>query len=297
MNESWNLDQPLTQVRFAVVDVETTGLSPVYGHRVCEVACLRVCGGLEEGRFESLVDPGRSISAGAFRVNRITAEMLAGAPPFDTVAEPLLELMHGAVLVAHNAPFDLAFLASELEIARLSPPEGPVVDTLALSRRVYSFARNSLSAVASALAVETPSSHRAMADARTTTHVLGRILQDLSKRWGCTSLRELLAFQGGSIPYPHARDLPLPPTIAEALEARGRVRLRYVDAAGRETHRVIRPLAVREGSGRLYLIAHCFRADALRTFRLDRVVEMVPEPTPQDLTGPSRPSDGKAAGT
>jgi DNA polymerase-3 subunit epsilon len=267
-------DRPLSEISFVVLDVETTGLSPAYGHRVCEVACLRVCGGEEAGRFESLVDPGRSISAGAFRVNRITPEMLVGAPTFDAVAARLLELMDGAALVAHNAPFDLGFLAAELEIAKLPPPEGPVVDTLALARRAYSFARNSLSAVASALEVETGPAHRAMGDVWTTRHVLEQILWDLDRRWGVTTLGGLVAFQGGPIPYPHPRALPLPPAIAEALESSGQVQMRYVDARGQETERAIRPLRVQEQRGHLYLLAHCCRADALRTFRLDRVVEM-----------------------
>lgn len=270
-------DQPLGETTFAVFDVETTGLSPAYGHRVCELACLLVRDGLEVGRFESLVDPGRAISAGAYRVNRIEPEMLAGAPPFDAIAAPLLELMDGAVLVAHNASFDLGFLAAELEIARLPPPEGPVVDTLALVRRVYSFARNGLSAVASALGVEAGPAHRAMGDVQTTHQVLECILWDLDRRWGVTTLGGLLAFQGGPVPYPQARALPLPPAIAEALDSQRRVQMRYVDARGSETVRFIRPLRVHERGGNLYLIAHCYRAEALRTFRLDRVVELAVE--------------------
>jgi len=53
--------------------------------------------------------------------------------------------------------------------------------------------------------------------------------------------------------------------------------MRYVDATGRETERVVSPLRVRAGQGNLYLVAHCYRRDALRTFRLDRVLDMVPE--------------------
>jgi DNA polymerase-3 subunit epsilon len=267
----------LNDTTFALFDVETTGLSPAYGHRVCEVACLCVRDGVELARFESLVDPQRPISEGAYHVNQITPQMLAGAPPFEAVAGPLLALMDGAVLVAHNAPFDLGFLASELEIAHLPPPEGQVVDTLALARRTYSFARNGLSAVASALGVESGPAHRAMGDVLTMRNVLERILWDLEARWGVTTLAQVLAFQGGPIPYPQPRALPLPPTIAEALESGGRVQMRYVDARGQETSRAIRPLRVHEQHGLLYLVAHCYRADALRTFRLDRVIELVAE--------------------
>jgi DNA polymerase III epsilon subunit family exonuclease len=270
-------DQLLAETPFAIFDVETTGLSPTYGHRVCEVGCLRLLDGEVVGQFESLVDPGRPISAGAYRVNRISADMLLDAPPFEQVAGPLLALMEGAVLVAHNAPFDLGFLAAELEIARLLPPEGPVVDTLTLARRGYSFARNGLQAVASSLGVEAGPAHRAMGDVWTTRYVLAQILRDLDHRWGVDTLGRLLNFQGGPIPYPLPHVLPLPPAIAEALESRVQVRMRYVDARGQESDRAVRPLRVHERRGHLYLLAHCFQAGELRTFRLDRVVELAVE--------------------
>jgi len=269
--------QPLDETVFAVFDVETTGLSPAYGHRICEMGCLRVCNGVELDRFDSLVDPRRSISPGAFRVNRITAEMLRGAPPFDQIAEHLLQVLDGAVLVAHNAPFDLGFLAAELDIARLPVPQNPVVDTLSLARRTYSLARNSLSAVVVALGVTVSPTHRALSDVQATWGVLERIISDLEHRQGVATLGQLIEFQGGPIPYPDSRALSLPPTITEALENGGRVRMRYIDARGRETNRLVRPFRVNERGGVLYLVAHCFRRGELRTFRLDRVVEMALE--------------------
>lgn len=272
----WAL-RSVDQAVFTVFDVETTGLHPAYGHRICEIACLRLQDGLELDRFESLVDPGRELSPGAYRVNHITAEMLDGAPAFRTVAWPVLQMMDGAVLVAHNAPFDLGFLASELDLAELPAPTGPVVDTLALARRIYSFPRNGLSAVAASLGVGEGPAHRAMGDAWTTCQVLQRELWDLDRLYGVTTIGELLAFQGGSVPYPLPSLITLPPTIAEALDARAQVWLRYVDAKGQETRRSIRPLTVREHKGQLHLIAHCYRAGAIRTFRLDRVVEMARE--------------------
>jgi DNA polymerase III epsilon subunit-like protein len=223
------------------------------------------------------VDPERAISAGAYRVNRITPEMLAGAPPFSAIAEPLLALMEDSVLVAHNAPFDLGFLAKELEMARLAPPEGPIVDTLALSRRIYSSPSHSLSAITRTLELPLEPTHRAMSDVQATRNLLDRILDDLESRWNVTTLAQVIDFQGGPIPYPHPRTLPLPPAIAEALESKGRVFMRYVDATGQETQRIVRPLSVGEQRGYLYLTAHCYWRDELRTFRLDRVVEMAVE--------------------
>ncbi len=267
--------QPLAETTFAVFDVETTGLDPTFGHRICEVGCLRARNGVELKRFESLVDPGRAISSGAFRVNRITEEMLRDAPPFDRIAGPLLDIIQGAVLVAHNAPFDLGFLAAELEIARLLVPDNPVVDTLALTRRAYHLPRNSLSAVVAALGIEHNPTHRALSDVRATWGVLEQLLRDLARRHGITTLGQLIDFQGGPVPYPQARVLSLPPTITEALDDGRRVRMRYRDARGRETERLVQPLRVSERGGVLYLIAHCYWRDEQRTFRLDRVVEMI----------------------
>jgi DNA polymerase-3 subunit epsilon len=277
MQEKLEMEQPLDQIAFALFDVETTGLSPAYGHRICEVACIRVRAGTEVGRMESLVNPGRTISPGAYEVNRIESELLANAPIFEQIAGELLELMQDAVLVAHNAPFDLGFLAKELEIAQVPPPEGAVVDTLALSRRAFSFGSNSLSAVGRALGVLVEPTHRAMADVETMRYVLEEILMTLDQRWGLTTLGQLLDFQGGPVPYPAPLALPLPPTIAEALESRGRVLMRYVDAKGRETERIVRPIQISERHGLLYLTAHCHRRGGLRTFRLDRVLELARE--------------------
>jgi DNA polymerase-3 subunit epsilon len=273
----FDLHQPLDETIFAIFDVETTGLNPAYGHRICEVGCLRVCNGEELDRFESLVDPRRPISPGAFRVNRITVEMPRGAPAFEQIAGPLLEVIEGTVLVAHNAPFDLGFLAAELGSARLPVPENPVVDTLALARRAYRLPRNSLSAVVAALGVTVSPTHRALSDVQATWGVLERIIEDLERRQGITTLGQLIEFQGGPVPYPHARALSLPPTITEALENGGRVRMRYIDARGQETDRLVRPIRVNARGGALYLIAHCFHRGERRTFRLDRVVEMALE--------------------
>lgn len=278
MDNSFNLDQSLHQVTFAVLDVETTGLNPAYGHRVCEVGCLRARNGQILDRFESLVDPRRDISPGASRVHQITPEMLRDAPVFDGIADRLLRRMENAVLVAHNAPFDLGFLTSELEIARRPLPDNPVVDTLALARNLYHFYSNSLSAVAAALGVQGgATAHRAMSDVETTYGVLAQMLEELAARYGITTLGQLIDFQGGPVLRRRSRTLPLPPTIAEALERGGRVRIRYVDGRGQETDRVVRPLRVAQRQGSLYLIAHCYARNAQRTFRLDRVVEMVLE--------------------
>jgi DNA polymerase-3 subunit epsilon len=267
------LSVPLDRVIFAVLDVETTGLSPAFGDRICEVAVLRCRGGRELARFHTLVNPLRSISPGAFAVNHIRDEDVIDAPLFRDVAPRLLEALGDSVIVAHNAPFDLGFLAWELGLGSLPPVENPIVDTLALARRCYSFPSNSLQNVAYYLGIDTQGEHRALADVVTTKGVLDRFLADLADR-GVHTLGDVLEAQGGDVLAPGVEVVALPPQIDEALRTEGRLELRYVSAWGEETQRVVKPLYVAAYGGNLYLRAFCHLRNGERTFRLDRIIEM-----------------------
>src|SRR5438093_1440578 len=141
-------DAPLYEQTFAVVDVETTGLSARMGDRVCELAVVLARGGQIVDQLQTLINPQKPISKGASAVNGITDFMVRKAPPFRSVAGDLIKALDGAILVAHNANFDMAFLSSELRAVGYDPPGNPVVDTLALARRCYSFPSNKLGDVA-----------------------------------------------------------------------------------------------------------------------------------------------------
>jgi DNA polymerase-3 subunit epsilon len=266
-------DVRLDEITFTVLDVETTGLTPQFGDRVCEIALLRFKGDRELGRFESLVNPQRPISPGAFAVNGIRDQDVVHAPIFAEIAPAVLELLDHSTLVAHNAPFDLAFLEAEFQICDLPLIASPIIDTLALARRCYRFSSNRLQAVARHLGVDPVGQHRALADVVTTKMVLERFIADLGQQ-GVVTLAELLAAQGGYV-GPHEREaIPLPPQIEEALKSGGSLQLRYLSAVGEETTRVVRPLQVTAHSGQLYLVAFCHLRNEQRTFRLDRIVDM-----------------------
>ncbi len=267
------LSTPLDEVTFTILDVETTGLNPHFGDRVCEIALLQCQGGIEISRFHSLVNPRRPISPGAFAVNRIKDDDLITAPLFSEIAATVLEVLGDSVIVAHNAPFDLGFLASELTISRLPLVDNPVVDTLALSRYCYSFPSNSLPNLAYYLGIDTLREHRALADAITTKQLLDHLLADLSDA-GVYTLGDLIGVQGGQIGWPAQEIVPLPPQIDEALRGEGQLELRYVSASGEETRRLVSPLYVTAFAGYLYLIAICHLRNEQRTFRLDRIIEM-----------------------
>jgi len=153
------LSQPL-----AIVDVETTGTSSVY-HRVIEVAVLRVEGGKVVKRFQSLVNPERYISPFIEQITGITNDDVAEAPVFGRIAPKLLPLFRDAILVAHNARFDLAFLQSEF--ARLGKRFQPkTLCTVKLSRRLFPGARrHDLSSLIERHQLSCNARHRAMGDA------------------------------------------------------------------------------------------------------------------------------------
>jgi DNA polymerase III epsilon subunit family exonuclease len=269
------LSLPIHQVPFAVLDVETTGLHPGLGDAICEIGILRVCDGQVVEEYESLVDPGRPISPDAYAVNRISSEMLRGAPPFSRIAGEVLARLEGAAIVAHNAHFDLSFLVAALEEEQLPIPENPVVDTLTLARMRFGFPRNNLHAIAQDLGIFIPRRHRAFGDVETTWRVFEFFVQDLQSRWGIGTLGELIRVQGGVIAWP--RTYPretLPPVLAEALGRRRALFLRYCSSGGEVSERTVEPLRVGSYQGVAYLVARCALRGEQRTFRLDRILEM-----------------------
>lgn len=267
----------LGSLTFAVVDVETTGLDVGAGHRVCEIAVLRYRGGKVLDTFDSLVNPQRPISPGASAVNRLSDRDVAHAPVFSQVAPRVAALFEDAVLVAHNAPFDLAFLAAEWRRLRWPPRLGFTVDTLALARRLYAFRSNSLSDLARGLRVRTDTVHRAMGDVWTTARVFERMLIDLQRQHVVT-LGDLLDAQGGNVLWPEAPHPTLPPVLEAALAGHRRLWLRYRSSEGRVSERWVEPLDVSASDTGTYLVAYCLERGEQRLFRLDRILEMQLEP-------------------
>ncbi len=268
----------LDDLTLAFLDVETTGLSVRHGDRVCEIAAVRSRLDLVQATFQSLVNPERPISPGASAVNHLADKDVHDAPRFAEIADSVLATVRAAVLVCHNAPFDLGFVATEMRRAQHEFAVPVVIDTLALARQCYTFKSNSLPRIASALGIPTPDAHRALGDAITTREVYLRFVEDLWQK-GVRTLGELLSVQGGSLgeavrPARLPPDLPLPPTIAEAMEGGKRLYLAYVDGKGEKTERWVTPQEITANGDTLYLVAFCHLRDEVRQFRLDRIIEM-----------------------
>lgn len=151
---------------FVAFDFETTGLDG-RNDRIVEIGALRFGPDGEGEAFQTLVDPGRPIPWGASRVNGITDAMVRGQGDLETALPRFLAFAGGAVLVAHNAPFDLGFLKAGLARLGLKAPANPTVDTCALARLALPGRPSySLQNLARDFRVDPGSAHRALDDAR-----------------------------------------------------------------------------------------------------------------------------------
>jgi DNA polymerase III subunit epsilon len=248
-----------------VADVETTGLSAIFGDRICEVGLVRAQGDAILDTYQTLVNPQRPISLGASRVNGLHDEDVQSAPPFAAIAEQVLAWTDGAILVCHNAPFDLGFLEVEFSRLKLHWQPAWVIDTLEIARRHYNFDSNSLPAVADQLGIETQYAHRALGDALTTFQVFRYFQRRLTSQGQEVTPRYYPA-------QAQANEVILPSEIQDALAENKEVIITYIDAKGKETMRRITPLCVQEAYGIVYLTAYCHLRQAERNFRLDRVL-------------------------
>ncbi len=268
-------DRRLTEVPLTFVDVETTGLSPGSGDRVCEIALIRCEPNVPERTFVSLIDPQRPVSPGAFRVNGITEEMLDGAPTFDAIIDEVEAFIDGSVIVAHNAPFDLGFLRSEFEHCARSFPELPVIDTLYLARNSGRFVSCSLGSLAQTLGIDNDQAHRALGDTRTTRKIFAALIADFFPPPLSPLVSELIELPFAARLSP-AEVGELPEELAALVERRQPFSLVYRRAEGTVSNYHVRVDTVGRLGPHLYLSARIVNRELERHFRLDRILSWRP---------------------
>ncbi len=180
-------------MEYIVFDVETTGLSPLDGDRIIEIAAARVRHGAIVDRYTTFVNPLRPLNAEAQKLNKITQEMVEGAPSAAEVLPKFMEFTGGACLVAHNASFDIKFVSFELAQAGRKFHEGtPVLDTMKMSRSFLPHLTSQrLGYIAHSLGVPVGDTHRAMADVEILVGVLGRLFA-LAPDYNVKTFQELI---------------------------------------------------------------------------------------------------------
>jgi DNA polymerase-3 subunit epsilon len=189
-------DAPIRSLEYAIVDVETTGGSWAYGHRVTEIAAVRVRGdGTILDEYRSLVNPERPIPSCITALTNISWDMVRDAPRFADVATDVARVLAGAVFVAHNASFDWRFVGAELQHAGV-PLSGRTLCTVRMARRLVPELRSrSLDSLIYFFNIPIEARHRAYGDARATAELFRLLLDRLDAlevtRWH--ELEQLLA--------------------------------------------------------------------------------------------------------
>ncbi|WP_298456957.1 DEDD exonuclease domain-containing protein [uncultured Cellulomonas sp.] len=187
-----DLGTPLHDVTFVVVDLETTGGTPG-ADGITEIGAVKVRGGQVLGEFQTLVNPGTPVPAFISTLTGITTGMVRSAPTIEQVLPSFLEFATGAVLVAHNAPFDIGFLKAAARAGGYPWPGNAVLDTVRLARRVVlrdEAPNHKLGTLAALFGASVTPDHRALSDARATVDVLHALLGRLAPL-GITHLEDL----------------------------------------------------------------------------------------------------------
>jgi DNA polymerase III epsilon subunit len=230
----------LIKQKYVFFDFETTGLYPLNGDRIIEIALIKTVEGRITDTFESMINPGIKIPADATAANNITDEMIATAPIFDkNCSLKIMNFIEDGILVAHNAAFDLGFLSMEMARNGFVFDKWQAIDTLKIAREVFSGQRNNLASLMKRYNI-TPSGslHRAIVD----TEILKKIFFELIDE---NQIRELeldqiikkYGFMGNNIP----RNIQA--NIREAIIEKRAITAFYVDRSKHKQVLNIIPLA------------------------------------------------------
>ena len=261
----------LSNARFAFLDIETTGLSPWFGDRICQIAIVLTEGKRVKSTVDLLINPGRDLSPAAAHINGLDESKLAHAPRFEEITERLEASLKDTVLVCHNAKFDIQFLDNEYRKLGRSAEYPNLIDTLLLARQYFELPSYSLKHLADDFHVSnSQQASRAQADAVTAKNVFFAMMDTLKPTR--TLLDDFIGIYN-SPAWP--RDgIQLPTELGEAIYGGKRLQITYIDKDGERTQRSITPAQVLGLQDYIYLRAYCHLREDERTFRLDRIVEV-----------------------
>lgn len=191
-------DMPLAEATYVVFDVETTGLSVTY-NRIIEIAGVKFKQGKEIDRFSTFIDPEQAIPYHITQLTNITNDMVKGAPLIEEMLPKFIEFVGDAILVAHNASFDMGFLHYNCRQLGLPELQNGVIDTLQLARLLYpEFRNHRLNTLAERLKVSLDNHHRAIDDAIALGELLTIMIKEAATK-GFTHVNDLADASGDTL--------------------------------------------------------------------------------------------------
>ncbi|WP_106766030.1 PolC-type DNA polymerase III [Paenibacillus faecalis] len=186
----------LNNATYIVFDIETTGLS-ITRNKITELAAVKMHEGQEIDRYATFVNPHEKIPYHIQQLTNITDEMVKDAPDLEPVLKDFVEFVGDAVLVAHNARFDMGFIQASLKKAGMETLDNPCLDTLELARLLHPGMKNHrLNTLADKYKVLLESHHRAIDDTIALAGILNGLLKDAEQLKGITMLDRLNDYVG-----------------------------------------------------------------------------------------------------
>src|SRR5688572_12959946 len=261
----------IATVRFAFLDIETTGLSPWFGDRVCQIAIVLTEGKRVKQTFDLLINPERELSPAAIQVNDLDIDELNKAPRFPLVANQIETALRDAVVVCHNSKFDIQFLDNEYRKLNRHIEFPNLIDTLLVAREFYQLPSYSLHHLATEFNVTTNiQGSRALADAITMKNLFFAMMDSLKSI--DKSLDDFIGIYN-SPAWPQ-EGIYLPTELSEAIYSGKKLFIKYADKDGETSERWVTPKNVIGLADYIYLQAYCHSREAERTFRLDRILDV-----------------------
>ncbi len=259
---------------FVAIDTETTGLRVT--DRPVEIAGVRIEGGVVIDSFQTLVQPGCPVPAGAHSIHGLDDAALADAPSAEVALRQLSEFGQDSIWLAHNSGYDAGILGMAYHRAGMEAPDAPVLDTCRLARSCIpgepSYRLEHLGRV---LGLADSGYHRALADSQVAA---GLFLECVRRIGRGTSIKEVARRAGGWLTVAGVAEAAAQvpegfEALAEAVEAGDAVELEY-DAGGRGHPSRLRvaPKVIYQGAGHAYMEAFCFDGRFVKSYRLDRVL-------------------------
>lgn len=261
----------ISNTRFSFLDIETTGLSPWFGDRICQIAVIMTEGKRIKRTLDLLLDPERELSPSAVHVNGLDGKALIGKPRFADIADDVYEALQDSIVVCHNAKFDIQFLDNEFRKLGRTIEFPNLIDTLLMARSHYDLPSYSLDHLSKDFQVSTYlQGSRAFADAITMKNLFFTMVDSLKAI--DKPLDDLIGIYN-SPAWPR-EGIYLPTDLSEAIHSGKKLFIQYMDKDGGISERWISPKEVIGLADYLYLQAYCHTREAERTFRLDRILKV-----------------------
>ncbi|RKY27469.1 MAG: hypothetical protein DRP61_04120 [Candidatus Omnitrophota bacterium] len=263
----------LREAEFVVFDVETTGLNPERGDKICEIGAVRVRKGEVVSEFCQLVNPKREIPSSSVNIHGISLEELESAPFFEEVVDSFLEFIDNFFLLGYNVEFDLGFLNFELRTIGRRPVSNSYIDILELCRKCLNLNRYNLFRVAEFFSLSSEGLHRAYKDALISARIFLRLIPYLEKE-GFKTLEELCSIFGSEKGLLNSGN-PKIEIVQKALRENLKLKIRYYSFSKREfTEREVLPQKLELRGKKYFLIGECLLRSERRSFNLDNIIEL-----------------------